>query len=106
MMVMLSGRGVGRIPAALFCGAGVPSGAERRRARSLAGQRGWRRRRQLRVGLGLVLTGSTHTGHAGRQRDSPGPPHCGPASQFRANLIARATFTNLLAMWLNASEIV
>ena len=34
------------------------------------------------------------------------PPHCGPASQFRANLIARATFKNLLAMWLNASEIV
>ena len=34
------------------------------------------------------------------------PPHCGPASQFRANLIVRATFTNLLAMWLNASEIV
>ena len=27
-------------------------------------------------------------------------------SQFRANLIARATFKNLLAMWLNASEIV
>ena len=35
-----------------------------------------------------------------------GPAHCRPASQFRANLIARATFTNLLAMWLNASEIV
>ena len=32
--------------------------------------------------------------------------HCGPASQFRANLIARATFINLLARWLNASEIV
>ena len=35
-----------------------------------------------------------------------GPTHCGAASQFRANLIARATFKNLLAMWLNASEIV
>ena len=34
------------------------------------------------------------------------PVHCGPASQFRANLIARATIKNLLAMWLNASEIV
>ena len=33
------------------------------------------------------------------------PSHCGPTSQFRANLIARAIFTNLLAMWLNASEI-
>ena len=41
----------------------------------------------------------------GRRRPA-GPPHCGPASQFRANLIARATFINLLAMWLNASEIV
>ena len=91
VIVLATGTGLGGnnspLPAKLL--ASRPSRRTKHEALAQAESRTWR----ARVRDSLAALQAT-------------PAHCGTASQFRANLIARATFKNLLAIWLNASEIV